>query len=479
MLLNEIFSGAPKIKIEQLAVDSRMPMKNALFFCMSGIKYDGHKYVKQAIDNGAVAVVYSSEIDKSANAVYIKVNNVNVALSKAGNVFYNYPQENIEKYIITGNYGKSSVACLINNYLKTKTKCGYIGIFGIKYDKYKLYTPFATLSGLDNLKTLDNMRNNGVKACTFEATASALNLKKLDVINPEVLIYTCSNPGSREYSNEYYSIIRKYLYTLEDSTNIILNIDDNSFEELQNSINKYSTYGLSTKADYYATEIVLSDKGLKFFLNHNNNKILVQSRLLGLVNVYNILACIAGLNQQGYDLSEIISSFSDCKYIPGIMERIDDKYNVIVDDAYDINSVETICDYARHICKGKCICVCGINYSDDNYRIEKLMNVLEKYLDVIILTEDETLEGETMKILQRCNRYTQTKKCIHIAYRSIAIRNAISILNYDDCLLILGKGSEKYLYMSLGKEYYHGDKYYAIKYLEERKKEDSDYLLEE
>ena len=185
MLLSRLFKGAPDIEIEQLSIDSRHSMKNAIFFCLDGIKYDGHDYIREAIENGAKVIVYSKEVKEKYKAVYIKVKNVNTVLTKAANVFYNDPNAGIEKYVVLGNYGRSSVASFINYYLNSFSSCGYIGILGIRYNGLELNSSFATLNILDNLKMLDTMKKNGVKACTFEADAASLNLQKLDSLRPE------------------------------------------------------------------------------------------------------------------------------------------------------------------------------------------------------------------------------------------------------------------------------------------------------
>ena len=114
MLLSELFNGASDIEIEQLSVDSRLPMKNAIFFCLSGIKYDGHNYIDEAINNGAKVIVYSKEIADKDRAIFIKVQNVNNTLNKIANKFYYYPNEKVDTYVVSGNYGKSSVATFIN-----------------------------------------------------------------------------------------------------------------------------------------------------------------------------------------------------------------------------------------------------------------------------------------------------------------------------------------------------------------------------
>ena len=73
MLLSKLFKGAPDLEIEQLSIDSRLSMKNAIFFCLDGIKYDGHDYIEEAIKNGAKVIVYSKEQEQKFKAIYIKV----------------------------------------------------------------------------------------------------------------------------------------------------------------------------------------------------------------------------------------------------------------------------------------------------------------------------------------------------------------------------------------------------------------------
>lgn len=81
-----------------------------------------------------------------------------------------------------------------------------------------------------------------------------------------------------------------------------------------------------------------------------------------------------------------------------------------------------------------------------------------------------------MNILARCDKYTTSNRVIHCSMRSIAIENAIEIMNKNDVLIIIGKGNEKFLEMGLGKENYHGDKYYAKKFIDKRRREENEII---
>ncbi len=476
MLLSRLFKGAPDIEIEQLSIDSRLSMKNAIFFCLDGIKYDGHDYIEEAVSNGAKVIVYSKEQSVKHKAIYIKVGNVNSVLTKVATAFYNDPNSGIEKFVVIGNYGRCSVASFINDYLNVGSSCGYIGILGIRYNGLELNSSFATLNILDNLKMLDTMKKNGVKACTFEADAASLNLQKLDSLKPECVIYTCTNRNSSEFqTNDYFAYIRRYLYTLENDTIVILNADDESFAELKNCVDNYVTYGTSSIADFQIRDISVSSNGVSFKLIHDEKAFPVRSKVQGMVNVYNLTAAIISLALRGHELNDVISHMINIPCVDGVMERVDKEYNIIVDSAYDINSIEEIfryADFVKH--KNKAIGVVSINYSDGDKRIEKIMELCKKYLDVSILTENESQDSGVMEILERCDKYEKGSRVLYVQLRSQAIESAIELMNRNDTVLIIGKGNERFLSMGLGREFYYGDKYYAVKYIEKRREEENE-----
>ena len=116
MLLSEMVEGAPQIQIASLMVDSRKKMPNALFFCIKGMANDGHKYIDQAIQNGAIAIVYSEELSTKVNGItYIKVDNVRQALAYIANLFYEHPSDKLRVFGVTGTNGKSSITTMIKN----------------------------------------------------------------------------------------------------------------------------------------------------------------------------------------------------------------------------------------------------------------------------------------------------------------------------------------------------------------------------
>ncbi|MBQ1625767.1 MAG: hypothetical protein II096_07030, partial [Erysipelotrichaceae bacterium] len=258
---------------------------------------------------------------------------------------------------------------------------------------------------------------------------------------------------------------------------VLFNIDDESFNELKDCVENYVTYGTSSIADFQIRDVSVSSSGIAFKIVHDEKVFPVRSKVQGMVNVYNLTAAIIALTIQGNDLNDIITHMEDVPYVEGVMERVDEEFNIIVDSAYDINSIEEIFRYGDYVKrKNRAIGVISINYSDGDKRLEKIMELCNKYLDVSILTENESQDSSVMEILERCDRYERNGRILYMPMRSQAIENAIEIMNRNDTLLIIGKGNERFLSMGLGKEFYYGDKHYAVKFIKKRRREENEII---
>ena len=482
MYLSDFFKDAPKIEISQLSCDSRMPMKDAIFFCVKGVRDDGHQFVKEAVINGAKVVVYEDDIDTGLNAVFIRVNNVPDVLNRVADKFYGYPGESLETYIVSGCKGRSSVTYYLNQLISRYKKSGHIGIMGIAYNHHKMLNSYPTLPVLSNLSAMAKMKEEGVEAATFESSPLNLSYKKLTAVHPDVFIYTSTSVQSQDYKelgSDYYNYLRKYFYTLESATTVIFNHDDPSFNELFEAPAKYLTYGFDKDSDFQIYDTHLRNNGTSYALRYKGRNVIISSKLLGIGNIYNLTAAIAGLVAMGYDFEELSVHANTLKPVEGIYDALDsDRFHIIVDAAYTIDSIRDIFDYGRYITpkKNKLIALVGINYTDDNKRLESLVGLADEYLDLLIVTEDDSYEHDTMSILTKIRSFAPKCRYLIVEDRENAIEEGIELMNDGDMFLIIGKGNEVSLYKGLGKEYYEGDKNIAKMYLKKRLEEENEAL---
>ena len=74
MTIRELFNDDkyPDIVLEDIMDDSRIESKNSVFFSLQGLTHDGHSFISQAIDNGAICIVHSRELkNKKEGVTYI------------------------------------------------------------------------------------------------------------------------------------------------------------------------------------------------------------------------------------------------------------------------------------------------------------------------------------------------------------------------------------------------------------------------
>lgn len=79
MRLSKLFKNAPTTNVTGLCFDSRKVKEGNVYFCLPGIMHDGHEFISQAVENGAICVVYSKELTREQmpeGAIYIRVDNV-------------------------------------------------------------------------------------------------------------------------------------------------------------------------------------------------------------------------------------------------------------------------------------------------------------------------------------------------------------------------------------------------------------------
>lgn len=487
MFLDDLFKNTPHIQIDQLSIDSRMPMQNCIFFCIGGIKDDGHDYINEAIKNGASVIVYSENITTNENVIYIKVNNTIDCLNRIAPMFYGNPAKSLETYVTSGCDGISSVSYILTKLIKNFKSVASIGVNGIFYGENHLMSNVPTLTIIDTQRYLKNFVDEDIKAVTLEADCLALYYKKLSSFKPNVFIYTSTNEYSsyyQEMDSNYFDVMCNFLYTLDNNTVVILNKDDSAYEELYKASgeNVY-TYGVSKDADYVISNIKLNSLNSRFTLSYENTTYEVNTKLVGIRNVYNVVSSLCALHQTGYDLNELILLVPFIEPLEGEMKPVvlDQNYKIYIDKYDDYNSLNETYEFLKSVLpeNKKIITIFGINYNDEDEHIKQIAELSLKFSKQIILTEGDTYSGNITSILKNANIFFKNSNTVIIEDREVAINSAIDLLNSGDILLILGKGKEKYIIRNLGKESYKGDEEVAKEAIEKSLKESSLYTYED
>ena len=465
MKLNRLFSTAPEIEVKDLVTDSRKPMKHAAFYCLKGMVNDGHRFVDQAIANGAIVIVHSDVLIYQPNIIYIHVNDVLEELNRTAAIFFHKPHQKMNLIGVTGTNGKSTIAKTIKEIYNHFEACGYSGTISIEYGQVIEKPDYTTDETVPTLKMLRRMLKAGMKAVCMEVSSQGLDQKRVDALEFDVAIFTNLTHDHLDYHGNFesYYLAKKRLFSLIKTHGCaIINVDDPYGARLYNEVNqrKYS-YSIEHEADYQAKDLVIKATQSQFNLVVLNQSYPIVTNFVSSFNISNLLAIIASLHQSGYAIEGIIPLLVNLPQVEGRMEVIQEgqNFDVIVDYAHTPDGFEKIFAFAKSITSpnNKIISVFGSAGKRDRKKRPILGSIADKFSQMIILTEEDPRNESALEIAQEIAEGIQQANHIIVLDRYDAIQQALELANQNDTVLILAKGNERYITRQFGKEAWMGD----------------------
>ena len=464
--LNELYDIDNDMKIYSIHSDSRYVKPYSIFFCIEGLSVDGHRYIDDAIFQGAKVIVRSKELlEKKDGIIYILVENTLEELNRVSNIFYDYPSNKMKIIGVTGSSGKTVVASMIKDAMSRYCNTGYIGTISLEYNGFKEDCPYTTPETLYLQRKLYKMNRGGVKVVAMEASSHGLALGRVDSVNFSVAVMTNIGAEHLDFhgTREQYILAKQKLFEMiKPSGWVVLNSDDENFLRIKNSTKgKILTYGINNQSDVMAKSFRLFLDHSEFDLSFKGNTYHVSSPVLAKFNIYNVLALVCTLIAMGCDEKMVLQAVKEVKPVEGRMELIKAKQNfsVIIDYCQHINNYEQIFEFVDSVRqnKGRLIAVLGAP-GKRNYKMRReIGKVANKYLDHVILTQLDDRGENVYDICKTIQAEIVDISSVIIPSRQVAIEQAIEIACKDDIILILGKGHEKFISLEVGHVDYPGD----------------------
>ena len=452
MKLTELFENAPDIEIRSLMADSRKKRPDSIFFCVKGMMFDGHKFIDQAVENGAVVIVYSEELEEMRDDVtYIRVKDVISTFNKVADAFYGFPSHNMTMFGITGTNGKSSISCIIRDILSAFKPTGYIGTISIEYGSVKL-PPLLTTPNIDDLHgILRDMRDAGMEACALEASSIGIEQGRVQSIDFDVAVFTNLTHDHLDYHGtmtNYYLAKKQLFDNLKKDAFAVTNKDDkNGLVMTQNCKAAIHTYSTRSLADYKARILEEGFDGM--LLEVNGMEVFV--RLVGRFNVSNLLCIYGAAVCLGFEPAEVLRVLSTLSAVNGRFEAIHSPkgWTAIVDYAHTPDAVENVLNTINEIRKpaSKVITVVGCGGNRDKGKRPMMASIAKKNSTQLILTSDNPRDEEPKDILSDMIAGLspeEQQQTLVIEDRETAIKTACMLAGKDDVILIAGKGHEDY-----------------------------------
>ena len=446
--------GSLDVNIKDVIYDSRKVVPGCAFVAMKGYNVDGHKFIPDAIERGAKALIVEDPGISWEGVTVVRVKDARATLAKMSVEFFGRPAEQLTTVAVTGTKGKTTTVAMIRSILEgAGVKTGTIGTLGILIGDRIFKTNNTTPESYEIQQAMRRMIDEGCKAMVIEASSLGLKWHRTDGILFDYGIFTnfsSDHIGDSEHKDMDEYLACKSLLFKQCKTGII-NIDDESAEAITAGHTcSIETYGYGESADLVAhgDELIAQPGFIGVHFNTTGVKELsVDVAIPGRFSVYNALAAIALCRHFDVIDEDILKGLRNVK-VKGRVEvvPVPGNYTILIDYAHNAVSMENVLSTLREYQPARLITMFGAGGNRPKARRYEMGEVSGRLSDLSIITEDNSRFEEVMDIITdiKVGLDKTDGRYIIIPNRVEAIRFCIENAKDGDIIVLAGKGHEDY-----------------------------------
>ena len=468
------------IKVTRLVTDSRAVTPGDTFIAYPGSKADGRQFIKQAITNGANAVIWEAlgfSWNKTWQLPNLAVADLRHNAGEIADHVYGSPSQKMWVIGITGTNGKtSSCHWIAQSFCALGKKTALIGTLGNGFHSTLQPTLNTTPDAIRLHELLADYLTQGAQAVAMEVSSHALEQGRVNGVQFDVALLTNLSRDHLDYHGDMpsYAAAKRRLFDWQQLKYAVLNLDD-SFgaeiaEQLQDKGVEVVGYGLNDAAlalaerlglrMVYGSALRMDTHGFSLQIHSSWGGGELHNTLIGRFNVVNLLGVMAVLLVSGVTLSNALHELSLVSAVPGRMQTFGngDRPTVVVDYAHTPDALEKVLQAVREVVRreivgihdGKVICVFGCGGDRDRGKRPMMGAIAAKLADVSIITSDNPRSEAPLDIIAAIvSGITSGRKATNGTYqiiedRASAIAQAVLSAHATDIVLIAGKGHESY-----------------------------------
>lgn len=383
-------------------------------------------------------------------------------VAMAANLYFRFPSRYLNVIAVTGTKGKTTTTNLIAGIL---TEAGYkTGMtstikFQVGDRQWANVTKITTLGPFTLQKLLREMVNERCTHAVIEVSSHAILQNRIWGVNIDTAVFTNIGEDHLDYHGGFDNYLRAkgLIFDRLNRSNrkariqkiAILNKDDAHFNYFDQFLadRKY-LFGMGG-GTVFCTDMHLTPGGSVFTLHVPNDKADVKFNLPGEFNVYNALAAAAVGLANNINVKTLKDSLEKASVIPGRFESIEcgQKYNVVVDYAHTVESLENLLALYKGLTRGRLFTVFGATGGGrDKGKRPKMGAVADKNSDYVIVTDDDPYEENEWKIIEDVSKgisRVEGDNFWKIPNREEAIKLALTLAREGDTVVVAGKGAEE------------------------------------
>ena len=472
----EYINGDGDCSVAHVVFDSRNVQPGDVFVAVAGTQADGHQFMGQAVEKGAVAVVCESlPVKLIPGITYGKVKDSAFALGQMASNFYDRPSEKLKLTGITGTNGKTTIVTLLHQlFLALGYKTGMLSTIVNKVNYKEIKTRHTTPDAVSINCVLDEMVNAGCDYAFMEVSSHAVVQQRIAGLQFTGALFTNITHDHLDYHKtfrEYISAKKKFFDDLSPEAFAVVNADDrNAGIMLQNTQAKKYSYGLKSMADFRGRLLEDGFSGLQMMLDNKE----FYSPMVGGFNASNLLAVYAVAVLLKQDKEEVLQHLSGLRGAEGRFEILHSPEGIIciVDYAHTPDALKNVLETIRDIRSGNetLITVVGAGGDRDRSKRPEIAAIASQLSNRVILTSDNPRSEDPEDILRDMKAGidpVHKKNTLVITDRKEAIKTAYALAVAGDIILVAGKGHEKYQEIK-GIRYPFDDKQVLVELFESR-----------
>jgi UDP-N-acetylmuramoyl-L-alanyl-D-glutamate--2,6-diaminopimelate ligase len=474
--------------ITGLSYDSRRVLPGNIYFALPGIHTDGHRFISQALQAGAVAVVHQEPLaEYLPGIIYLRSEDSRFAMAPLADAYFGSPSKELAVIGVTGTEGKSTTVFLIYQLLQLAgKKAGFLSTVQYRTGEKEEWNPEhqTTPEAPTVQAALESMREYGMDYAVLEASSHGLSPRtnRLGEVAFDVAVMTNVTHEHLEFHGSWdqYRTDKANLFRFLDRVSHekslrsaslvagngrqsiripsfgVANADDPSSAYFSASMERrtytFSVHG--TDADLMVKSIESEGTGNRYDVRSRSTgeTIQIKDNLPGAFNAGNVLAAlltVSGLLDR--PLTDFIPLVPRLRPVRGRMTVVDkgQPFEVLVDYAHTPSSFETVLPPIRKRTEGRggrLISLFGSGGERDREKRPRQGRIAADWSDLVILSDEDPRGEDPVELLEEiaagCPERRRGENLFLIPDRPQAIRRAFSMAKEGDIVILLGKGHE-------------------------------------
>ncbi|MCD7927599.1 MAG: UDP-N-acetylmuramoyl-L-alanyl-D-glutamate--2,6-diaminopimelate ligase, partial [Oscillospiraceae bacterium] len=399
MQLAQLLNGVPlcetgaglDVPISSVSCDTRTLKPGALFVALPGYQTDGHRYISQALERGAAAVLCSRPVEGDGPILFCP--DSRAALTQVAANWFGHPAGEMALLAVTGTSGKTTTACLLQQMLAGCLP-GQVGLLDCAAGE--------TPESWQVQQRLRQLADAGCTHAVLEVSSQAAALHRVDGLRFAVAVLTNLTPEHLDFHGSQEAYRRAKQTILDRAELAVLNLDDEAGRQMAGQFSSRLTFSeRRDEADLTAKNLRLFPDRVEFEAVTLGDIQRIRLPIPGGFSMYNALAALTCGLGLGLDLKPMAQALRSVRGVPGRLERVDapEGRAVFIDRADTPNALENILLTLRPLAEGRVICLFGCQGDRDRSQRAAMGAAAAELADAVVLTSDDSRTEPPLDII--------------------------------------------------------------------------------